>query len=77
MSRWVKLPPRDTLKLFATAVEALKRSGIEDAEKHLVLIRSWQSASLLLKRAPFSMEEISLAKKFCQERLENLVNRFI
>jgi spermidine synthase len=73
MSRWVKLPPRDTLKLFATAVEALKRSGIEDAEKHLVLIRSWQSASLLLKRAPFSMEEISLAKKFCQERLFDLV----
>jgi hypothetical protein len=73
MSRWVKLPPQDTLKLFATAVDALKGLGIQDPEKHLVMIRSWQSASLLVKKSPFSMKEISQAKEFCQERLFDLV----
>ena len=73
MSRWVKLPPRDTLKLFATAVEALKRFGIHDAENHLIMIRSWQAASLLVKKASFSREEINLVKQFCQERLFDLV----
>ena len=73
MSRWVKLPPRDALKLFATAVEVLKGFGIKDPENHLVMIRSWQSASLLVKKSPFSLEEISLVKEFCRERLFDLV----
>jgi len=73
MSRWVKLPPRDTLKLFATAVEALKGLGIEAYANHLVMIRSWQSAFLLVKKSPFSRDEISLVKNFCRERLFDLV----
>jgi spermidine synthase len=73
MSRWVKLPPRDTLKLFATAVEALKKLGIDDAENYLVMIRSWQGAALLVKKSPFSLEEIDLLKGFCRERLFDLV----
>jgi spermidine synthase len=73
MSRWVKLPPRDTLKLFATALEALERLGTQDSGKHLVMIRSWQSASLLVKKTPFSPEEINRVKEFCQQRLFDLV----
>ena len=73
MSRWVKLPPRDSLKLFATAVEALKKLGIEAYASHLVMIRSWQSAFLLVKKRPFSLEEISLVQNFCRERLFDLV----
>ena len=30
ITRWVDLPPRDMLKLFATAVTALERSGVAD-----------------------------------------------
>ncbi len=73
MSRWVKLPPRDTLKLFATAAEALKNLGIQHPEAHLVMIRSWQSASLLVKKSPLSLEEIGLVKEFCHERFFDLV----
>ncbi len=73
MSRWIKLPPRDTLKLFATALEALERLGTQDSGNHLVMIRSWQSAFLLVKKAPFSPEEINRVKEFCQERLFDLV----
>ncbi len=73
MSRWIKLPPRDTLKLFATALEALARLGTQDSGNHLVMIRSWQSASLLVKKSPFSPEEINRVKEFCQQRLFDLV----
>jgi SAM-dependent methyltransferase/uncharacterized protein YjeT (DUF2065 family) len=73
MSRWVKLPPRDSLKLFATTVQALRGMGIQSPENYLVMIRSWQSASLLVKGSPFSGAEIAGLKKFCRERLFDLV----
>jgi hypothetical protein len=68
ISRWIKLPPRDTLKLFATAVEALRQSGIDEPEKRLVLIRGWQTSTLLVKNSPFSEKEIHSIKKFCEAR---------
>ncbi len=68
ISRWIKLPPRDTLKLFATAVEALRQSGIADPENRLVLIRGWQTSTLLIKNGEFSEQEIHSIKKFCEAR---------
>ena len=73
MSRWIKLPPRDSVKLFATAVKALSGFGIKDPENYLVMIRSWQSASLLVKKSPFSREEVRKIKEFCEKRLFDLV----
>jgi len=73
MSRWVKLPPRDTLKLFATAIEALKSLGFSSPENHLVMIRSWQSSSLLIKKSAFDKTEIAAVKEFCSKRLFDLV----
>ncbi len=68
ISRWLKLPPRDTLKLFATAIDALKRSGIESPEQHLLLIRTLQTSTLLIKRSPISDEESARAVEFASER---------
>jgi spermidine synthase len=68
ISRWIKLPPRDTLKLFATAVEALRQSGIDEPEQRLVLIRGWQTSTLLIKNDPFREKEIHSIKKFCEAR---------
>ena len=68
ISRWVKLPPRDSLKLFATAMEALKQEGMNAPEMSLVLIRSWQTSTLLVKNGIISEEEIKSLKLFCEER---------
>jgi len=70
---WIKLPPRDSLKLFGTAVQALEELGLPLPEDHLILIRSWQAASLLVKRSPISPEEIMRLKKFCRQHLFDLV----
>ncbi|MFC1684508.1 SAM-dependent methyltransferase [Pseudomonadota bacterium] len=72
ISRWVKLPPRDTLKLFGTAVEALKRSGINEPEKRLILIRSWQTSTLLIKNGEVSPAEIETLRRFSKERAFDL-----
>ncbi|HQM49702.1 MAG TPA: SAM-dependent methyltransferase [Candidatus Hydrogenedentes bacterium] len=65
---WLKTPPRDSLKLFATAVEALRRDGIADPGKHLVMIRSLNSATLVVSRAPLSGEDVAAVRGFCQSR---------
>ena len=73
LSRWIKLPPRDTLKLFATGVSALKVLGVKKPGNHIAMIRSWQSGSLIIKKSAFIEKEIGAIKKFCRERLFDLV----
>jgi hypothetical protein len=68
ISRWIKLPPRDTLKLFATAVRALEAGGAPDPAAQLVLIRSWQTSTLLVKQGTFTPAEINAVRAFCKAR---------
>ena len=68
ITRWVTLPPRDALKLFAAAVVALERSGVADPASRLALVRSWQTSTLLVKNGAFSSEDIAAIKAFCTER---------
>jgi len=67
ITRWVVLPPRDALKLFAAAVVALERSGVADPASRLALVRSWQTSTLLVKNGAFSGEDIVAIKAFCNE----------
>ena len=68
ITRWVTLPPRDTLKLFATAVVALEKQGIADPATRLVMIRGWKTATLLVKNGPFSPGEIAALGTFLEQR---------
>ena len=68
ITRWLKLPPRDSLKLFATAIEALERRGIEDPGRRLVLIRSWRTTTLLIRNGAFAADDIARVRDFLAER---------
>lgn len=68
ISRWLKLPPRDTLKLFATAVDALRRSGIQEPGQNLVLIRGLQTSTLVMKNSSLTQSEIQAIRDFCKQR---------
>jgi len=68
ISRWIKLPPRDTLKLFVTAIEALRVAGVEEPGKRLILIRGWQTSTLLVKNGEFTADEIRAMRDFSQQR---------
>ncbi|SEM66913.1 Spermine/spermidine synthase [Syntrophus gentianae] len=68
ITRWLTLPPRDALKLFATAVSALEKNGVSDPARRLVMIRGWKTVTLLVKNGDFSAKEITAIKVFCRAR---------
>jgi len=51
-SRRLLLPPSDSLRLFATAVSALRSAGVADPAEHLAVIRGIDSMSLLVSKRP-------------------------
>jgi SAM-dependent methyltransferase len=65
---WLKLPPRDTLKLFATAVKALEEMGVAEPQNRLALVRSWKTATLLVKNGAFTAGEVDALVAFARER---------
>ena len=68
VTRWLTLPPRDTLKLFATAVSALIQSGVSNPSSRLVMIRGWKTVTLLVKNSNFTAQEIISVKEFSRAR---------
>ena len=68
LSRWVANPPRDTLKVVATAVAALHEMGIERVADHLIVIRSWQTSTVLVGKQPFTTQAIERVRTFCRDR---------
>ena len=63
-----KVPPRDTLKLLATAIEALKKLGVQSPEEQLIVLRSWQKSTLLVKNGLITDREITRTLSFCEKR---------
>ena len=68
ITRWLKLPPRDALKLFATAVEALERGGVSEPGERLALIRSWKTTTLVVKNGAFTAGETAAVRVFAEAR---------
>jgi spermidine synthase len=69
VTRWLKLPPRDSLRVFSTALSALRTAGIaQRPEEHVVLIRSWRTSTLLVSKAPFTSEETERVTGFSDRR---------
>lgn len=71
VTRWLKLPQRDALKLFATAAEALSARG-GDPARQLALLRSWNTSTLLVRQGPFTAAEIAALRRFARERAFDL-----
>ena len=65
---WIKLPPRDAVKLFATAAEALEAIGAEAPGEHLALIRGWSTATLVAGRDPLTPSQVAALRAFAEAR---------
>ena len=68
ITRWIKLPPRDSLKLLATAIEALERRGVAEPGGRLAMIRSWNTSTLLIRNGDFTPGEIDAIREFSRTR---------
>lgn len=60
----LRLPPRESLKLALTAIEALKQLGVAQPAGHLALLRAWDSVLLLVRRTPFGAKELATLDAF-------------
>ncbi|MBW1956112.1 MAG: hypothetical protein JRI76_07395 [Deltaproteobacteria bacterium] len=52
VSRRLRLPPADALRLWSTAREALWQAEVSDPGRHIVLLRSWDAFVLIVSSQP-------------------------
>jgi spermidine synthase len=66
ITRWSKQPPRDELKLVATAIAALREAGIGQPALRLAGIRNWDASTWLIARHPFTARDRSALRQFAE-----------
>jgi len=66
-------PPRIELRLMTTLISSMEELGIKDIQKHFVALRSWGSIGILIKKNPFTQNEIEAVKKFSKSRRFDLI----
>ncbi|MCX7681507.1 MAG: hypothetical protein N2508_06040 [Anaerolineae bacterium] len=72
VTRWLQMPPSESVRAFALAVEALERSGW-DARRSLVALRSYQQMLIMVRRGAFTEEELLTIRSFAAARAFDLV----
>lgn len=73
VTRSLRVPPRDSLKLFATAWQALDSLEQGSPAGSLVMVRSWDAFTLLIKRGGWSSTELEELRAWCGARWLDLV----
>jgi len=75
LTRWHQEPPDQLLRLVSLGKAALAERGIAEAGRHLILVRgepedgqARATATFLLKKSPFTDEEVERAEAFAARR---------
>jgi spermidine synthase len=66
ITRWLKLPPRDNLKLVATVLDTLRKMGVAEPERQIAMIRSWNTSTLLVRNGEFSADDLAVIREFAR-----------
>ena len=73
ITRWLRLPPRDSLKLANIAIATLNDLGVEQPGSQLAMIRGWSTVTLLLKNGPMNASDIKAIEDFATNRAFDIV----
>lgn len=65
---WLKIPPRENLKLFATLLASLRQVGVEDPQAHVAQIRGWGTVATLVKRSPLGAADRRQISEYAAQR---------
>jgi hypothetical protein len=84
VSRFLLLPPSDAIRLWASAYESLRSLDIKNPEKHIAVLRNWNTFTMMVSEQPFNdtnmLQDISRNLNFdvvyLPGILEKNVNRF-
>lgn len=72
ITRWLRLPPRDDVRVIATVAAALRSLGYEDVGSRLAVLRSWGSVVVLVKPDRFTDADAAALRAFAETRLFDL-----
>jgi hypothetical protein len=67
VSTWLLPPPREDVRIVSLAAAALEDCEVADPSKHIAVIRSWGTITLLVGKNPLGMGEMSAIRGFCGE----------
>lgn len=67
-------PPRIELRLLNTIIASMEEMGIKKTAKYIVVIRTWGSICILVKKSPFTLNELNAIKKFSRDRRFDLIH---
>ncbi|MCJ7737608.1 MAG: hypothetical protein MUQ10_09905, partial [Anaerolineae bacterium] len=72
VTRWLQMPPSESIRAFALAVEALERAG-GDPRVSIVALRSYQQMLIVVKRGTYDLGELEAVREFANSRAFDLV----
>jgi len=72
ITRWLQVPPSESIRAFALAVEALERTGA-DPRGSVIALRSYRQMLILARNGTFSGEELKRVRDFADQRAFDLV----
>lgn len=68
ITRWLRQPPRDSLKLTSSLVGLLQERDVADPDARIALIRSWKTVTLVLKNGVLNASDVAAVREFSQNR---------
>jgi hypothetical protein len=72
VTRWLQMPPSESLRAFALAVTALEQRGGDPAYQ-IVAFRGYATLTMLVKVEPFTSSELTVLRRFLKSRAFDLV----
>ena len=73
IQRYYEEPPQQSIRLVTLALEALRRRGDPDPARHVVVVRHDDRASVLVKNAPFTEDDVRRIEAVCARAGHELV----
>ncbi|MBT8358284.1 MAG: hypothetical protein KJO61_10995, partial [Deltaproteobacteria bacterium] len=73
ISRKLLLPPADSIRLWSVAYKSLKSLGINSPEQHIIILRNWDTFTLIISLNPVEKKQIDVIKKFTKNLNFDLV----
>lgn len=61
-------PPRYELRMVSTAIKAMEEIGITSPDRHLAVIRTWGTITVIIKKGGLNNDDIIRIKDFCKNR---------
>jgi hypothetical protein len=67
ITRWLGTPPSESARAWATLLSALKSSGVEEAQNHLLAFRGMRTATMIASKQPFTSKELDIVREFLKQ----------